>query len=182
VFAALEDPARARLYYLFAVAYALPSLRNGFSLDALSVACLLLGVAHVQVRPCLCALRNIPAKILAHMPARLSLCCGSRLLQRLVRRSIVWTAYCGVEWSPTGDWLWSPCLVMSAIKAPCARVVRSWSGWRRRRLSAWTCQQPPARARRRGATAWRFGPCLLTAHPAACWSWCSTLKQDCAGR
>ncbi len=71
MFAALEDPARARLYYLFAVAYALPSLRNGFSLDALSVACLLLGVAHVQVRPCLCALLNTSTKIFDRTPVLL---------------------------------------------------------------------------------------------------------------
>lgn len=49
MFAAFDDPQRARLYYLFAAVYALPSLRNGFNLDSFSVACLLLGIAHVQV-------------------------------------------------------------------------------------------------------------------------------------
>ncbi|KAK9828117.1 hypothetical protein WJX81_006542 [Elliptochloris bilobata] len=49
VFAAFDDPQRARLYYLFAAVYAVPSLRNGFTLDSFSIACLLLGIVHVQV-------------------------------------------------------------------------------------------------------------------------------------
>ena len=51
MFAAFEDPARARLYYLLAAAYAVPSLRSGFNPDAFSIACLLLGIAHVQAGP-----------------------------------------------------------------------------------------------------------------------------------
>ena len=50
MFAALDDPQRARLYYLLAAVYAVPSLRNGFTLDSFSIACLLLGIAHVQAR------------------------------------------------------------------------------------------------------------------------------------
>jgi hypothetical protein len=50
VFAALEDQERARTYYWFAALYALPLLHSGLEFDRFSLAMLLTGAAHMQVR------------------------------------------------------------------------------------------------------------------------------------
>lgn len=50
VFAALEDEERARMYYWFAALYAIPLLHSGLKVDSFTIAMLLTGVAHIQVR------------------------------------------------------------------------------------------------------------------------------------
>lgn len=49
VFAAFDDEDRAPIYYTNALVYLLPWLSRGFELDSFSIACLLAGIAHVQV-------------------------------------------------------------------------------------------------------------------------------------
>ena len=49
VFAAFDDEERAPIYYTNAFVYLLPWLSRGFELDRFSIACLLVGIAHVQV-------------------------------------------------------------------------------------------------------------------------------------
>ncbi len=49
VFAAFDNEERAPIYYTNAFVYLLPWLSRGFELDRFSIACLLVGIAHVQV-------------------------------------------------------------------------------------------------------------------------------------
>ncbi len=49
VFAAFDDEERAPIYYTNALVYLLPWLSRGFEFDSFSIACLLVGIAHVQV-------------------------------------------------------------------------------------------------------------------------------------
>ena len=100
MFAALDDPQRARLYYLLAAVYAVPSLRNGFTLDSFSIACLLLGIAHVQARgaPCTPLIDGLhgvsaevgclPAQATGCQPGRVS--CTPRNLANDTTPSVPW--------------------------------------------------------------------------------------------
>ena len=51
MFGALDDEDRAPIYWTNALVYLLPWLSRGFELDRFSVACLVAGVIHIQVRP-----------------------------------------------------------------------------------------------------------------------------------
>ena len=50
VFGALDDEDRAPIYWTNALVYLLPWLSRGFELDRFSIACLVAGVIHIQVR------------------------------------------------------------------------------------------------------------------------------------
>ena len=50
VFGALDDKDRAPIYWTNALVYLLPWLSRGFELDRFSIACLVAGVIHIQVR------------------------------------------------------------------------------------------------------------------------------------
>ena len=64
IFAAIDDEAQAAKYYAYAAVYALPLLRNGFTIDSFLVAAVLLCAAHVQVmmtifaKNCFCLVSN----------------------------------------------------------------------------------------------------------------------------
>ena len=51
MFGALDDEDRAPIYWTNALVYLLPWLSRGFELDRFSIACLVAGVIHIQVRP-----------------------------------------------------------------------------------------------------------------------------------
>ena len=53
MFGALDDEDRAPIYWTNALVYLLPWLSRGIELDRFSIACLVAGVIHIQVRPTL---------------------------------------------------------------------------------------------------------------------------------
>ena len=69
VFGALDNEDRAPIYWTNALLYLLPWLSRGFELDRFSIACLIAGVIHIQVRPTLEYSSNgIPLDKLAMIP------------------------------------------------------------------------------------------------------------------